>query len=75
MPEYDVTFDGFRALAHVDGHHCQLISRNGRVYKSWPYLAEEIAHAVRARSAILDGQIACLAPDGSSGFYRSAVAS
>ena len=67
---YEVKFDGFRALAHVNGHHCQLISRNGYVYKSWPYLSEEIAHAVRARSAILDGEIACLAPDGSSRFYN-----
>ena len=66
---YEVKFDGFRALARVTGHHCQLISRNGHVYKSWPYLAEEIAHAVRARSAILDGEIACRAPDGSSRFY------
>jgi bifunctional non-homologous end joining protein LigD len=66
---YEVKFDGFRALAHVTGHHCQLVSRNGHVYKSWPYLAEEIAHAVRAHSAILDGEIACLAPDGSSRFY------
>ena len=39
---------GFRALAHVNGHHCQLISRNGHRFRSWPYLAEEIAHAVRA---------------------------
>ena len=66
---YEVKFDGFRALAHVNGHHCQLVSRNGHVYKSWPYLAEEIAHSVRAHSAILDGEIACLAPDGSSRFY------
>ena len=66
---YEVKFDGFRALAHVNGRHCQLVSRNGHIYKSWPYLAEEIAHAVRAHSAILDGEIACLAPDGSSRFY------
>jgi bifunctional non-homologous end joining protein LigD len=66
---YEVKFDGFRALAHINGHHCQLVSRNGHVYKSWPYLAAEIAHAVRAHSAILDGEIACLAPDGSSRFY------
>ena len=66
---YEVKFDGFRALAHVNGHHCQLVSRTGYVYKSWPYLAEEIAHAVRARSAILDGEIVCLGSDGRSRFY------
>ena len=54
---YEVKFDGFRALAHVNGHHCQLLSRNGHVYQSSPYLAEEIAHVVRARSAILDGEL------------------
>ena len=27
----DVKCDGFRALAHVTGHHCQLVSRNGHV--------------------------------------------
>jgi bifunctional non-homologous end joining protein LigD len=66
---YEVKFDGFRALAHVNGHHCQLVSRNGHVYKSWPQLSEELAHAVRARNAILDGEIVCLAPDGRSRFY------
>ena len=61
--------DGFRALAHVNGHHCQLVSRNGHVFKSWPYLAEEIAHTVRAHSAVLDGEIVCLDADGCSRFY------
>ena len=31
---YEVKFDGLRALAHVAGHRCQLISRNGHVFKS-----------------------------------------
>jgi bifunctional non-homologous end joining protein LigD len=63
-----VKFDGFRALAHVNGHHCQLVSRNGHRFKSWPYLAEDIAHAVRAHSAVLDGEIVCLGADGCSRF-------
>ena len=44
------------------------ISRNGRVFKSWPPRAEDIAHAVCTHSAILDGEICCLAPDGISNF-------
>lgn len=60
--------DGFRALAHVTGHRCELVSRNGYVFRSWPQLAEEIAHAIRAHSAILDGEICCLEPDGRSHF-------
>ena len=57
-----------RALAHVKGHHRTLISRNGHTFKSWPQLAEEIAHSVRAHSALLDGEICCLNPDGTSNF-------
>ena len=30
------------------GHACRLVSLNGNKVKSWPRLAEEIAHAVRA---------------------------
>ena len=56
--------DGFRALAHIRGHRCELISRNRHTFKQWPQLAEEIAHAVRAHSAVLDGDIWCLEPDG-----------
>lgn len=45
------------ALAHVRGHRCELVSRNGHTFKQWPQLAEEIAHAVRAFSCVLDGEI------------------
>jgi len=62
--------DGFRALAYIDGHQCRLVSRRGHVYKAWPQLAEELAHAVRARQAVLDGEIVCLEPDGRSHFYK-----
>ena len=61
--------DGFRALAHVTGHHCQFVSRSGHAFKSWPNLAEaeEIAHAVRSRSTVLAGEIVCLDANGCSG--------
>jgi bifunctional non-homologous end joining protein LigD len=58
--------DGFRALAHVEGHHCRLVSRNAHEFRSWPQLAEEIAHAVRAQQVVLDGEICCLDRDGRS---------
>jgi len=63
---FEPKMDGFRALAHVKGHHSTLISRNGHIFKSWPQLAQEIAHSVRAHSAILDGEICCLNPDGTA---------
>jgi len=67
---FEPKIDGFRTLAHVRGHRCELISRNGTTFKSWPQLAEEIAHAVRADDAILDGEICCLEPDGRSNFNK-----
>lgn len=50
------------------GHHCRLVSRNGHNFKTWPQLAEELAHAVRANQVILDGEICCLDADGRSNF-------
>jgi bifunctional non-homologous end joining protein LigD len=65
---FEPKIDGFRTLAYIRGHQCQLVSRNGTVFKSWQQLAEEIAHAVRVNDAILDGEICCLDPDGRSNF-------
>jgi bifunctional non-homologous end joining protein LigD len=66
---FDLKHDGFRALAYVDGHRCHLVSRRGHLFAKWDLLREEIAHAVRASSAVLDGELVCLGPDGRSDFY------
>ena len=60
---FELKLDGFRALAAIEGHHCKLISRRGHVFKHWPYLETELAHAVRCESAILDGEVVCLDED------------
>ena len=52
---FEVKHDGFRALAHVTGHSCELRSRNGHTFKHWPQLCEELAHAVKAHDAVIDG--------------------
>src|SRR5262249_41992099 len=65
---FELKHDGFRALAVIRGHHCELVSRRGHVYK-FPQLVEELAHAVRADDAILDGEIVCLDARGRSRFY------
>src|SRR5262249_51004812 len=67
---FELKHDGFRALAHIRGHRCELASRRGHVYKSFTLLAEELAHAVRSMDTILDGEIVCLAPDGRSLFHH-----
>jgi len=67
---FEPKLDGFRALAHVRGHRCELVSRNGHTFKQWPQLAEEIAHAVRAHSCVLDGEVCCLDADGRTNFNK-----
>ena len=32
---FEPKLDGFRALAHVHGHRCELVSRNGHSFKQW----------------------------------------
>ena len=36
---FEPKIDGFRALAYVRRHRCELVSRNGSVFKSWRHLA------------------------------------
>src|SRR5438876_11001426 len=66
---FELKHDGFRALAVVDRYRTTFVSRRGHEFKQWPQLSEEVAHAIRARRAVLDGEIVCLRPDGLSDFY------
>jgi bifunctional non-homologous end joining protein LigD len=65
---FELKHDGFRALAHVDHFTCRLVSRNCHVFKQWPNLCEEVAHSLRVRRAVVDGEVVCLRPDGNSDF-------
>jgi bifunctional non-homologous end joining protein LigD len=65
---FEVKHDGFRALAHIGGHYCDMRSRNGHTFKHWPQHCEELAHAVKAHDAIIDGEIVCLDRRGRSNF-------
>lgn len=66
---YELKLDGFGAIALIEHGQCHLVSRNGHDFKQWPSLNREIAGSVRCRSAVLDGEIVCLDPDGRSNFY------
>src|SRR5689334_13819602 len=67
---FELKFDGFRALAHVRGPRCELISRRGHHFTKFKLLEEELAHSIRADEAVLDGEIVCLDADGRSNFYN-----
>jgi len=65
---FELKHDGFRALAHVEGHRCTLVSPRSCV-QPVDALCTEISHSIRATDPIIDGEIICLAPDGRSKFY------
>jgi bifunctional non-homologous end joining protein LigD len=55
---FELKYDGFRAIAYIDGGRCKLVSRKGNEFRSFPSLSECIAGL--SRSAVLDGEIVCL---------------
>ena len=66
---YELKLDGFRGLAHLEHRRCRLISRNGYQFKKWGALAVALRKSLRCESAVIDGEIACLAQDGRPNFY------
>jgi hypothetical protein len=61
---FEPKYDGFRAIARIEGHRCTLTSRNGHTFKSWPQLCEELPHAFQVCRAVTDGEIVCLDAQG-----------
>ena len=57
---FELKIDGFRALAFIENSDCQLVSRNGHVFRGFADLARWIAEHLRVQSAVLDGEIACV---------------
>jgi bifunctional non-homologous end joining protein LigD len=57
---FEPKLDGFRALAYVSAKTVTLVSRKGHAYRSFGGLAAEILGAVRAKEAVLDGEIVCV---------------
>jgi len=64
---YEIKHDGFRALASVQAGQCQLVSRNGNVFRGFKELAESIGRRLRV-DAVFDGEIVALDEYGRSQF-------
>ena len=62
-------YDGFLALAYVDGGRCRLVSRRNHVYKAYAPLCAWIGRHLRADNAVLDGELACLDEEGKPQFH------
>jgi bifunctional non-homologous end joining protein LigD len=66
--QYEIKFDGFRALAYKDGDNVHVLSRNNHdLAEKFPEVADAIP-SLRAEEAIVDGEIVALDKDGRSSF-------
>jgi bifunctional non-homologous end joining protein LigD len=52
---YEIKYDGFRALAHVDPSGVRLVSRNGNNFGSFDPLCQSLAFFLSVKNAIIDG--------------------
>jgi len=65
---YEIKWDGVRAICFIESGKLRMISRNGNaIDKQYPELSI-LPHQVRARQAIIDGEIAALDAHGRPSF-------
>jgi bifunctional non-homologous end joining protein LigD len=65
----EMKWDGYRALAYLDGGDVWLMSRNGKdLTSTFPELVKPLREAVKPRSAVLDGEIVALDRKGRPNF-------
>jgi bifunctional non-homologous end joining protein LigD len=65
---HELKYDGYRIGCRIDGASITLLSRNG---KDWTEAFPEIARAAKAlkvESALIDGEVCLLLPDGRTSF-------
>lgn len=67
---YEIKWDGIRALAIVKDGQTSLLSRSGRTLTQEYPEFDNLAKSVRARQAVLDGEIVSLDAQGRSDFQR-----
>lgn len=67
---YEIKWDGVRALCYIDDGKLRMVSRNGNTMdRQYPELSI-LPHHVKAKQAILDGEIAALDERGIPSFER-----
>src|SRR6476619_4602665 len=65
---YEIKHDGFRALAIIERGTCRFFSRKNNALAGYRELREAVAHEVKARTAIVDGELVVADPDGRTVF-------
>jgi len=64
---FEIKWDGYRALAYIEGSKVRLVSRNQNEFQDYPEL-RDIPRYLRAKQAILDGEIVALDEQGRPSF-------
>lgn len=65
---YEIKWDGYRAIAYIDGSRVRLVSRNqNELTHAFPEL-KELSDSVNASKAVLDGEIVALDEKGRASF-------
>jgi bifunctional non-homologous end joining protein LigD len=59
---FELKYDGFRTIAHIERGSCRLVSRNRNVYKRFQCLCNDLANF--GRNCVLDAEIVCLDDQG-----------
>jgi bifunctional non-homologous end joining protein LigD len=65
---FEIKFDGYRAIAFLDNGTARLVSRNQNDLTAQYTELRDLAKAVRAKTAILDGEIVALDESGRPSF-------
>ncbi|MFB3902763.1 MAG: DNA ligase D [Acidobacteriota bacterium] len=65
---FEIKLDGYRELCRIDNREVRFVSRNGKDWTShFPSLASSV-RVLPVRSALLDGEIVVVLPDGTTSF-------
>jgi bifunctional non-homologous end joining protein LigD len=65
---FEIKWDGYRAIAFIDNGKVRLVSRNQHdLTARYPEL-KDMAKQVKAKTAILDGEVVALDPEGKASF-------
>ena len=66
---YEVKWDGYRALCFIKDDKVRMVSRRGNIMdKQFPEVSEALPASVRAKTAILDGEVVALDENGVPSF-------
>lgn len=66
---HEIKFDGYRIVARKQGEKVRLISRNGKDWTDrFRQVADAVARELSVSSAMLDGEVVVMQPDGTTSF-------